>query len=263
MTESFKENFLLTLLPVFSFIGAYIFEAGYASAYGYDPYFIQLDLKLIVVGLIIVLVLLWPVAFLVFIMVSLIKKYGRRGRGVALCVLPLLLAILFNLAVGLRSSIAKFLIGLTVFFILYEAAALLFRVRTYGWGKAFDELAKSHGVSEQKPADDDSKKKSLPEIVYGMQAWVMVTFILCLCILIIRGAGVGAAVLKETYSVVSIESKEYAVVAVYGDSMVLAGITEEKHDGRITILHRSANPALEIKEARLKEFLSERTMFLY
>lgn len=260
MSNSIRDSLLVASMPVLSFMGAYLFEVGYADVFGYDHYFIELNIKSIVLGLVCVVAIFWPCVLLILGMVHVIKDHGRVGRAVALPFLFPAGGMIGLVMTGLQS---KFMIAFTVvtaFFAIAQLAWVYFKYKFIGVSEAFENFAKSQGISTFVGPPAPSTK---PKVFDKLIAYFMMTVLLVLAGILIRGAGVGVAHLKTSYTIVELESQEYALVAVYGDAMILAGITAESHNKEIVVKSRSSSKPFKLRTAYLPNFTSKNTLYFY
>lgn len=260
MQSSIRDSLFVASMPVLSFMGAYLFEMGYADAFGYDYYFIELNIKSIVLGLVCVVAIFWPGAFIIFAMVQVIKEHGRIGRAIASPFIFTVFGIFGFIASGLESQFMKWFTISAVAFALFKLALVYIKLRWIGVSDALEKFATSEGIlTFVGPPSPPSK----PRVLDKLTACFMLTVILVFAGFLIRGAGVGTAHLKSSYTVIEYESHEYALVAVYGDTMVLAGITEEAHNKEILLKNKSSSSPFSVRNAYFPKFTSKKSLFLY
>lgn len=260
MSSSIRDSLLVASMPVLSFIGAYLFEVGYADVFGYDHYFIELNIKSIVLGLVCVVAIFWPCVLLILAMVHVIKDHGRIGRAVAIPFLFPAFGMVGFVMTGLQSQFMMWFTIATAFIAIAQLSWVYVRFRWMGTSDAFEKFAIAQGVSTFVGPPAPSTK---PKVLDKLTAYFMMTLLLVLAGLLVRGAGVGVAHLKTSYTVLEFESQEYALVAVYGDTMILAGITAESHNKEIVIKSRSSSKPFKVKAAYFPSFTSKGTLFFY
>lgn len=253
-----RDGFILAVLPVLAFVVSLIFEMGYADAFGYDYFFIEIDLKGIVVALVCVIFVLLPLIIFLYAFLYLIQSDSRKVRVAALPMLYPVFSMLLLYITGFQSTIMKGLLLISLCFLGWTLLKLFYKARTNGWTQVLGDYADAEGVKERAKVGGSDKGLMLKDYIY--MALTIIVFIL-LVVFMIRGIGFGVAHWKTSYSTVNRDGEELALVASYGDVFIAAGVYDDKFNSKITVIPKDSDLLKDIKSARLDNFISSGLWF--
>lgn len=253
-----RDSFVLAALPVLAFVVSLIFEMGYADAFGYDYFFIEIDLKAMVVALVCVVVVLLPLILFLYAFLYLIQSDSKKVRVAALPMLYPVISMLFLYVTGFQSTIMKWLLFFSLGFLGWTLIKLLFESKTKGWKRALGEYADSEGVKDRSKSEGAIADLRPQDYLYMSMA--VIVFV-SLIIFMVRGIGFGVAHWKTSYSTINHDGEEYALVASYGNKFIAAGIYEDRFNNKITIIPSDSELLKDIKSARLDDFISSGLWF--
>ncbi|AZF00354.1 hypothetical protein C4J95_2893 [Pseudomonas orientalis] len=248
-----KDSFILASLPILSFVVALIFEMGYADAFGYDYYFIEVNLKVMVVALVCVIIVLLPLLIFLYAFLYLLKVDSKKTRAAALALMYPVFSMFGFYITGFQSNVIKLLLSCSLLYLAWTLAKLFFKARSKGWEQALEDYADSEGVQERSKVDGPIKSMTFKDYLY---MWAAVLVFILSILFMIRGIGYGVAHWKTSYSTVMLDGEEYALVAAYGDNFVAAGVFEDRYNYKISIIPKDSEALKEIKSARFADFIS-------
>ncbi|MEX5547890.1 hypothetical protein Q1J68_19920 [Pseudomonas pergaminensis] len=252
-----RESFVLTALPVLSFVVSLIFEMGYADAFGYDYFFIQIDLKAMVVALVCVVLLLMPLVALLYAFLYLIQSDSKKVRVAALPMIIPVVAMLFLYITGFQSTMMKWLLFISLGFLVFTLLKLLFKAKAKGWQNALGEYADAEGVKDRSKSLGNKDLRSRDYLYISLTIMIFISLV----IFMIHGIGFGVAHWKTSFSTIYHEGEEYVLVASYGDKFVAAGVYDDRFNNKITIIPGDSEMLKDIKSARLEDFISSGLWF--
>jgi hypothetical protein len=253
-----KDNVLLALIPVLAFMGALLFESGYASAYGYGYEFIEIDLKIMVVSIICVSLSFFPFVAYLVIFLNLANYGTRQARFVAMkMILPIPLLVV-SYIVGFSSKIlALFLLVLAVGWVL-NLGRVFWKSRKLGWNDALLDIANKSGTKQFVGPRPKEKPGTLRD---EFTNYLSLSVTLLVVGLMISGVGNGVAYWKTEYQTFTLDGDEVAIVAVYGERIIVAGITEDQFNKRISIVGKDSGKVVNLRRAYLKNFITKSLYF--
>ncbi|UHG95834.1 hypothetical protein [Pseudomonas sp. 7-41] len=252
-----RDGFVLAALPVLSFVVSLIFEMGYADAFGYDYFFIQIDLKAMVVALVCVVLLLMPLVVFLYAFIYLIQSDSRKVRVAALPMICPVIAMLFLYITGFQSTMMKWLLFISLGFLAFTLLRLLFKAKTKGWENALGEYADAEGVKDRSKSLGNKELRSQDYLYISLTIIVFISLV----IFMIHGIGFGVAHWKTNYSTINHDGEEYALVASYGEKFIAAGVYDDRFNNKITIIPGDSEMLKDIKSARLDDFISSGLWF--
>lgn len=248
-----KEAVLLALLPVISFIWALLFEIGYADSFGYSYSFIAIDLKLMIVSLAASAAVLMPMAAFYVLFIRLACSDSKSDRLLALeLIIPVVILIPCCIA-GFGNKILNILLVSSLIFACSKYAVIGLSALRYGWSGAVARAALFEGLTDRAPtfrAKEKLSTKSIFFIYIALSATLLITG------LMVRGVGNAAAHWRTGYQTFVMEGKEYAMIASYGDLVVLGGVLEEHFNGLISIVPKNSEKLVDLRSAYFEDFLS-------
>lgn len=255
-----KDSVIISMLSILSFIAAYLFECGYSDAFGYSHAFIQIDLKVMVISIACLIALFFPLVMYFFIFFSLVFRREKEIRLVALpMILPIPVLILFYI-LGFESSILKWMLLLAVLMGLCTFLNVVYKSRSKGWKIAMSEVAAANGLKDfggQRNAESAKEATVLDKVI----GYLVVVLILAVLGLMVRGVGSGVAHWKTTYQTFILDGDEVAILSVYGDYIIVGGVTEDKFNAKLTVLAKDSGKLIDLKEADFESFLSKPLRF--
>jgi multisubunit Na+/H+ antiporter MnhF subunit len=248
-----KEAVLLAVLPVISFIWALLFEIGYADSFGYSYSLIEIDLKIMIVSLAASAAVLVPMAAFYILFVRLACSDLKSDRLLALeLILPVVILIPCCIA-GFGNKIFNVLLIGSLSFALSKYAVIYLRALQYGWTEAVARAALFEGLTDRPPTFRVKEKLGAKSV---LTIYFVIALMLVVSGLMVRGVGTAAAHWKTGYQTFVMEGKEYAVIAAFGDLVVLGGVLEEHFNGLVSILPKNSEKLVELRGAYFKDFLS-------
>lgn len=248
-----KDGFLLALFPVLAFICAFLFELGYAYSFGYSYTLIEIDLKGTVVSLFCTVVVLFPVLFVFFVFVRFGLSDSTSKRVMALPLVYFMLCLILCCVLGFQSKFLNWLLLIGAVYAIGYYLAFAVQIHRLGWELAVSATAKRNGIKSRKYQPSTSEPLDFKNI---LKLYLCLVTVLLVVGLMIRGVGIASANWKSNYQVITIDEREYAVLSVYGDLLVLGGIYDEQFDRQILTISRAADRPREFRSAYLPRFLS-------
>lgn len=254
-----KENVLLALLPVLAFVGALLFESGYASAYGYGYEFIEIDLKVMVVALVCVGVSLFPFLAYMVLFLSLVDSGTKQARVLAFKMVLPIPVLICSYMMGFESKLLLlFLLAMVVGWMFF-LGRLFWKSRKLGWNDALLDIAASSGIKDFVGPQPRPKPKTVRD---DFIAYFLIFSALLVVGMMIKGIGSGVAYWKSEYQTFTLDGAEVAIVAVYGERIIVAGITEDQFDRQISVIGKDSGKVVNLKKAYLNNFLT-RTLYFF
>jgi hypothetical protein len=95
-----------------------------------------------------------------------------------------------------------------------------------------------------------------PTVLDKVIGYFVVLLILTLLGLMARGIGSGVAHWKNTYQTFILDGEEVAILSLYGDQIIVGGVTGDQFNTRLTILAKDSGKLVDLKEAHFENFLS-------
>lgn len=248
-----KEAVMLSLIPVLSFMCALAFEFGYAEAFGYSSDFIEIDLKSTVMAMFGLGVVLFPFYIYLELMIRLVASENVTHKSIAMSLFLPFPLMLLALVSGFRGDMVKLtLIATCVGGIIWVMAYLL-KVPKFGWKGAWEEMVKLDRADAPR---NTNPVKSEPGPTDEVIAKVVLFFLLIVLIFLVRGAGIAAAKWKQSYDVFKLGEKDVAILAGYGDNLVLGGYANGQFDGTTYLLPKSSGEIVGVSRVRFNQFIS-------
>lgn len=247
-----RESVLLAVLPLVSFVGALLFEVGYAGEFGYSYSFISIDLKAMVVSLACSVVILIPVLLFSVGVFRIMSDTSKEVRVLGLEFFLPVIALIGVCITGFSSRmfILFFLSSLT--FAVSKYAFIILKGLKYGLKGSLSRAAESEGLT-----DRSIVREGLAKLDLGNK-WIfhiLLAVVLVLLAFMVRGAGQGFAQWRSDYQTVNMNGGEYAILSAYGDLVVLGGIYDEQFNGVISIVPRNSEKLVELRNAYLPSYL--------
>ncbi len=248
------------MLSILSFIAAYLFECGYSDAFGYSHAFIQVDLKVMVISIACLLTLFFPLMMYFLVFFSFALRQEKEIRLIALpMILPIPGLILFYI-LGFESIIIKWMLFLSIFLGLCTFLKVVYKSRKMGWKLAMSEVATANGLKDfggQRKLGNEREPTVLDRVI----GYFLILLVLTALGLMVRGVGAGVAHWKQTYQTFILDGEEVAIISVYGDQVIVGGVTDEQFNTKLTILAKDSGKLVDLKEAHFESFLSEPLRF--
>ncbi|GFZ70607.1 hypothetical protein PSE10C_13490 [Pseudomonas amygdali pv. eriobotryae] len=247
-----KEGFLLAVLSIAAFWVSYMFETGYADAFGISHELIDIDLKTMVVAIAAVLFSFIPLIGYCYVMIKLGTKKSRHTRWFAIKMVlpfPMLLSLYLT---GFTSVFVWSSLALTIFFSCVSVVVVAFKARKIGWYQALATAADSEGIKEISGQRELSGQSTIWDKLLGV---VMVFFLFTVISLCVRGVGVGSAYIKNSYPSFGMDGKTYAILANYGDRFVLGGVDNGHYDFNTYVIPKNSEKIINLKLVRYSDFL--------
>lgn len=252
-----KEAVVLSAIPIFSFVFALAFELGYADAFGYSISFVDIDLKITVVALFVVFIIMYPLFMYVEALYRLGTSAKITSRYLAIQLVmpfPLLLSCFIS---AFSSVTVNILLGLTSLLALSVGASYLLKVPKHGWLGAWELAAKNGGVKE---FSGDRPESGPANIVDKIFAKLFLVVVLVVFLSVIRGVGSTVAHLKTSYDIFDLDGNSVAILAGYGDRLVLGSYSGNQFDGKVFILSKSSEKLNGVSRVVFQKFLPEQML---
>lgn len=247
-----KEGFLLAVLSVTAFCVSYMFEIGYADAFGISHELIDIDLKAMVAAVAAVLLSLIPLVGYCYVMFRLGTEKSRHTRWFAIRMvmpLPMLFSVYLT---GFTSLFVWASLLFAVFFSGVSIVLVALKARKVGWLQALTTAADSEGIKEFNGQRETSGQPTVWDKLLGV---LMVVFLFVVISLSVRGIGMGSAHIKSAYPSLEMEGKTYVVLANYGDRFVLGGVGDGQYDGNTYVIPKNSEKIINLKLVRYDSFL--------
>ncbi|WP_425221756.1 hypothetical protein [Pseudomonas sp.] len=251
-----KEAVILSLIPVVSFICALAFEFGYAEAFGYSSDFIEIDLKSTVLAMFGLVLVLFPFYIYMETVFRLGSSEKRTHKALAMFMIGPLLLMFIALLSGFRRDIVNVALLCTAVAVVFCLVAYLLNVPKYGWNGAWEEMAKLDEVPDR---ESSKPERSQPGPADKVIAKFFLILSLIAIVFFVRGAGVAAAKWKQSFYVFKLGEKDVAILAGYGDNLVLGGYANGQFDGTTYLLPKSSGEIVGVSRVRFNEFLDADT----
>jgi len=254
MVNSFflRESVLLAVLPLISFVGALMFEVGYAGEFGYSYSFISIDLKTMVVSLACSVLLLIPVILFSIGVFRVMSDESKEVRVLGLEFFLPVMALIGVCVTGFHSEVFIIAFISSFIFAVSKYAFILLKGLKYGLSGTLSRAAELEGLTERSIVREILKKLDLGN------KWIfhiLLAVVLVVIALMVHGAGQGFAQFRSDYQTVSIDQREYAILSAYGDLIVLGGVYDDQFNGAISIVPRNSEKLTELRNAYLPNFL--------
>ncbi|AUF96333.1 hypothetical protein CXQ80_11085 [Pseudomonas sp. 02C 26] len=248
-----KENFILAALPVIAFILALAFEAGIADAYSFSYAFISIDLKVMSSSLFLTALFAFPLYLYLRFLIALISSKKGSERWVGFPFALMLPFIIFCYLSAFDTQAVALSIVLVAGYICIAAITLIISGFKSGWKNAVQSAATSEGFKDIDawtfaPGPPTIKDKLITDSVIA--AFFVLVFGL------VHGAGETYAKLRTSYDVLTNDSKQFAILAGYGDRLILGGVKDGVHDRTIAVISLTSDALKDIQRVRLENFLS-------
>lgn len=245
---------MISTLSIVSFIAAYLFECGYADTFGYAHVFIEIDLKKIVISMVCLVVAFFPLVLYFWVFFSFGFRKEKEHRFIAVqMILPIPVLIVLYVS-GFDSSIMKWLLVFAVLLGLWTFVKVIFKARKLGWKEAMSQIAMAEGLKDfDGPRPKGEEARVLDKVIgYGVILVVLFAFGL-----MVRGIGVGVAHWKTNYQTFNLDGDEVAILAAYGERIIVGGVTGDKFNTKISIVPKDSQKLVDLKTAFFENFLSE------
>ncbi|OLU15310.1 hypothetical protein BVH01_15945 [Pseudomonas sp. PA1(2017)] len=248
-----NDSFLLASIPIISFIGAYIFELGYANEFGYPHELIELDLKLIIISLFCSFILLVPAYAYYYTFLALFIRAEKEFRFIGASLTFSLPGVAMVYIAGMTNTFMNYFVVVCLLMGAIPLILALVKHRTLDWRKAFNAEATREGYAEVTSRFDDN---AIPRARDKFYAFIFLCFAGAIFLFMIRGAGTITANMKTDYHTFYLDEKEVAIIAAYGDHLILGGVSEDMFDKSIFVISKSSDSIKDLKSARFENFLS-------
>lgn len=248
-----KEGVLLSIFPVLAFISALLFETGYADVFGFDHAFIEIDLKIMVVSIACVAIAFFPLFLYFYVFFRLASKGAKETRFLAIpMILPIPILIGLYMT-GFESKIMGWLLVGSIIGGLFTFVRALVKSRKLGWKQAISEMATSQGLKDFTGPRPKGGEPTLKDEVIAYCVMLALLFGLGL---MVRGIGSGLAHWKTNYQTFVLDGEEVAIIAVYGERVIAAGVTEDQFNSKISVIAKDSGKLVGLRSAYLKNFVS-------
>lgn len=248
-----KREIFLATTPILSFIGAYIFETGYADAFGYPHELIEIDLRATVISLILGISILTPAYLFYALFFTFALRPEIELRFIAMNFVYSIPALILAYALGFSSIEINLLLLFSVLLGLITPGWYIIKYRHLPWNEALKIAASTQGIKERNQHTfTEEIQLSARDRVY--QA-VFIIAVLAVFALMLRGAGSAVALWKSSYHTFLIKDQEVAILAAYGDTLILGGVTDDMFDGTISVIPKNSESIKQIRLAHMQRFL--------
>lgn len=249
---------MISTLSILSFVAAYLFECGYADAFGYAYTFIEIDLKVMIISVACLAIAFFPLVLYFWIFFSFGLKREKEPRLIALqMILPIPVLILLYVT-GFDSTISRWLLFFATVLALWTFLKVVFKSRKLGWKVAMSEIAMAEGLKDFEGA---RPKGNEPRVIDKIIAYCAILFVLAAFGLMVRGIGNGVAHWKTNYQVFFLNGEEVAILAAYGERIIVGGVTGDQFNSKLTIVPKDSEKIIDLKNAYFERFLSEPLRF--
>lgn len=254
MVNSFflRESVLLAVLPLVSFVGALLFEVGYAGEFGYSYSFISIDLKTMIVSIACSVVVLIPVFLFSIGVLRVLSDTSKEVRVLGLEFFLPVIALIGVCVTGFSSRVFIIFLISSLTFAISKYAFIILKGFKYGLKGALSRAAESEGLTDRAIVREGLRKLNLEN------KWIfhiLLAMVLILLVFMVRGVGQGFAKWRSDYQTVNMNGGEYAILSAYGDLVVLGGVYDEQFNGVISIVPRNSERLAELRSAYLPSFL--------
>lgn len=247
-----NESVALAAIPVAAFMLAFAFESGVADAYGFSYVLISIDLRVMVYSIAMVVLFSFPLFVYWRFMFSLVSSHKGADRmlGFPLCMfLPFLVlcyASGFDKQICIISAVVGGL-GCTISIVSVATKAF-----SHGWKNALKESAKSEGYKDIEGwRYSDGPIRTKDRVIADT---VMLFVVICMFGMV-HGSGKAYSQIKDVYEVLSIDGSELAILAGYGDRLILGGVVGGRFNGKITIKTMSSDGLSDLQQVRIPNML--------
>lgn len=247
-----REGVVIAVLPVLSFMGALMFELGYAGEFGYSYSFITIDLKVMVVSLAVTIAVLIPIVAMSLGLLRVMVASSKEIRLLGLeFVLPVIAIVGFCIS-GFSSSLFFIFFVSSFSFAVSKYSFILLKGLRYGFKQSLSKAAVSEGLT-----DTAVLRAQLGRIAFRKPFVILpvAAVVLILLAFMVRGVGQGFAHWKNDYQSVQLDGVEYAVLSAYDDLIILGGITEEQFNGVLAVYPKNSEKLANLRSAYLPDFL--------
>lgn len=256
MSLIFREGVVLSVAPVVAYVTAWMFEIGYAEAFGISFELIEVDLKAILISLLICLVTLLP--FLAFTCLFLYMGFVNRNRRSRWWALQLMFVWFTSISLYITSFYSLFAWAgwiLSLFFLAIAFLRVAWMARRVGWDEAFSKAADGENIRN---FDGVQPETNAPTVWQTLKSVVAVFGIVLIVCLMIKGVGGRAAMFKTAFPTFAMEGKSYVVLAGYGDRFVLGGIADGHFDGNTSVLPKNSEKIVNLKAVYYESLYSKK-----
>lgn len=251
-----KREIFLAATPILSFIGAYIFETGYADAFGYPYELIEIDLRATVISLILGISILAPAYLFYALVFTFALRPELELRFIAMNFVYSIPALILAYALGFSSIEINLLLLLSVLAGLIIPGWYIIKHRNLPWNEALKIAASTQGIKERNQhTSTEEIQLSARDRVYQAVFIIAVLAVLAVLALMLRGAGSAVALWKSSYHTFLINDQEVAILAAYGDALVLGGVTDDMFNGTISVIPKNSESIKQIRLAHMQSFL--------
>lgn len=154
---------------------------------------------------------------------------------------------------GFESKIMGWLLVGSIIVGLFTFVSVLVKSRKLGWKQAISEMATSQGLKDFNGPRPKGGDPTLKDEVIAYCVMLVVLFGLGL---MVRGIGSGLAYWKTDYQTFVLDGEEVAIIAVYGEIVIAAGVTEDQFNSKISVVAKSSGKLIDLKSAYLKNFVT-------
>ena len=250
-----KESVMISVLSILSFVAAYLFECGYADAFGYAHTFIEIDLKIMVISIFCVALALFPLFLYFWVFLSFGFKREKEPRLVALKMIVPIPVLIFFYITGFESKIMKWLLIVSALLALWTFIRVVYKARKLGWKQAVSEMAIAQGL---KDFEGPRPKGGEPRVIDKIIAYCVMVLVLVAVGLMVRGVGGGVAHWKSNYQTFILDGEEVAILAAYGERVIVGGVTGDQFNTKLTVVPKDSEKLVDLKQAFFDGFLSEK-----
>ena len=106
-------------------------------------------------------------------------------------------------------------------------------------------------VSKSSPLEGNSISASIT-------AKFILVLMLIVCIFVIRGVGIAVAHWKQIYDVFELDGDDVAIIAGYGENLILGGYDDQQFNGKIFVISKTSEKLTEITRVVFDDFLPHR-----
>lgn len=249
-----KESVIISTLSILAFVAAYLFECGYSDAFGYDYVFIVIDLKVMVISMACVTIVSFPLVLYFWVFFSLAFRQEKEQRLIAVQMIMPIPVLIFLYMSGFESTVMFWLLCIAVFLAFVTFVRVLFKARKLGWQEAMSHIATAEGIKE---FEGPRPKRKEPRVIDKVMGYCAILVILMTLGFIVRGIGSAVAHWKSNYQTFVLDGEEVAIIAAYGERIIVGGVTGDQFNTKITIVPKDSEKLIDLKSAYFTNFLSK------
>lgn len=249
-----KESVIVSTLSILAFVAAFLFECGYADAFGYDYVFIVIDLKIMVISMVCVAIVSLPLGVYFWVFFSFGFRKEKEQRLIALQMILPIPVLIFLYISGFDSKIMFWLLCMALFLAFVTFLRVLFKARKLGWQEAMSHIATAEGIKE---FEGPRPKVREPRVIDKVIGYCVILVILMALGLMVRGIGSAVAHWKSNYQTFVLDGEEVAIIAAYGERIIVGGVTADQFNTRITMVPKDSEKLIDLKNAYFTNFLSK------